>query len=305
MTLFDEIRQEVMTQLSGSLVGLEGGKRRLVFFIGNSLTRIAATATNAPQISWADWIDKSWAHLVSADASHQVPSLPFLRNKGFSNDQIFSILADRGRAVAHKFLGELYSRLKDVRPSVLHRLILLCSHSVITTNYDNLFEQSSLEYRLPWGRLDPLGQDDWKPSSRRLIHKIHGTFPLVPTIAYPGVHDAQKLALFTETYQRVGQEDKEPAFRARYRKVLKLLTDPQNLVVFLGSAWAVRNSLCFACCLRLVQIERSTIGSASRCANHWITSTIFQVVLERYVYPWGCVRVPALGGWRLLPWLIL
>jgi len=155
----------------------------LVFFIGNGLTRIAAALSATPQMSWSEWTERCRSHLLEAAGPDPVPSIHYLRSRGFTNDQVFSILAHHPKAQPHVFLRELYTRVKDIPPSPLHKLILQASRAVITTNYDNLFEESSV---VGWGRVDPLGDDGWKPGdTTKLIYKVHGTFPRLPDDSYP------------------------------------------------------------------------------------------------------------------------
>jgi len=203
---------------------------RLVVFVGNGLTRIAAAMSGKEDLSWHQWVTNCLKKTQARQKNRRKPPLDYLLSLGYTADRIFSYLGNQEGADQTEFLMSLYKWYSRLRPSPLHEAILDLASQVITTNYDDLLEAVEGTHWTPWDCLNATRS----PPRGKCIWKVHGSLPPRGDPNARGKIGAGdlRLALKTKTYHDFGFGAK--ALTAGLKRVVQELSDPDALVVFFG-----------------------------------------------------------------------
>ena len=158
--LYDRIATELAQQLSDWLdlprssdkEGMQYSK--IIIFAGNGLTRIAAAMADTSALTWRRWINDC---LSQAAPSRR---LEYLLSLNYSLDEIFSYCLHHAPDKSHDLWKSLWESLACIAPSALHRAIAGVATAIVTTNYDDLFEQAALDINRPFRSLNKLHRQD-------------------------------------------------------------------------------------------------------------------------------------------------
>jgi sugar/nucleoside kinase (ribokinase family) len=130
--------EKALEKALGELKSKYPDGRELAFLVGNGLTRTAAELEGSPSLSWAGLCRNA---LTTARVEH---SLEYLASLGYDYSEIFEYALrraeDKDKATVWR---DFWKRLSEIPPSFAHRVLVSSACPIVTTNYDDLFEQAA------------------------------------------------------------------------------------------------------------------------------------------------------------------
>src|SRR6185436_13582810 len=235
------------------------GIRKLVVICGNGLTRNASMLApgEAGDLSYENWVREA------LEASPGKPHFDFLRQRGYLTSEILSIALDgASKRERKKIWKPLWDFSYGLMPSPLHHALAAVADTIITTNYDTLFEEAVRGLqgwpadRVPSVRVNSFvlaegDRETFKISPDRpgeyqgaremrapRIFKLHGSFPdrhavaaNSPDLGYWVHHNSHKTVADRDAYVALAMSS-DVVFRKGFRSVLKELTADSMVLLF-------------------------------------------------------------------------
>lgn len=264
-SLYERLREHVFAECDRRLKGVSC--TQLVVFAGNGMTRIAAAMTkDAADPSWHKWIANC---LEDVDAKQD---LEYLISLNYSFDQIFSFLIWSAGDKHRQMWKRLWDVTWSVDPSPLHHLVVQLAHSIITTNYDTLFEIASEREGLAWNRFNLLAENPKMPDKgASVIWKLHGTFPDRSEANTTRNEDnfntwyhnggADETVASSTKYQKWALDENHDSFVSRFGSLIEVLRDKGNLVVFFGLGLGAEE---------LIITRLLSVAAGDRAIENWV-----------------------------------
>jgi hypothetical protein len=322
--LRDQIQRELdlLTARNGDL--RDAASLRLVPLVGNGLSRFALRHSKGTDLSYNEIVEQ-----LARDVG--LASLDHLRARGYAVDEVFREAASRahkneGDDRIRQVLRDLWDAVRDVEPAPLHRQIAHLGRAFLTTNYDLLLELALHRVgryrpngRWPHPRMTKGSADSFRfpppgdyPRNHPPLYKIHGSFPDLhddgtlpdsgeinrwlrgagPTAGVVPHRDL--IVIDQETYDYWSWYCPEDKFKRKFSGPLKVLDDPNNLVVALGHGLSSEERILF----RLRELVGRGAAEGRQLSARGLIPVFATDIDEPTVrLPYAIVRIhPALAG---------